>query len=346
MCSANRGKTQLQFNLSNGDQDEESDFDGDVENNAPCLYCNEFYSQYKPEETWLQDEVTGEWRKLRNAELHALDSSPDIIRNIKSRRLRWTGHVARMSESRNAYRVLVGRPEGKRPLGRPRHRWEDNIKMDLREMERIFVILLASCLIVKVTAQQPENYPDLGFCSSVRCINISEKDCPATFTPAQPEKDICCNSCVVMRRKGESCGNLRFLFDVECEKPYTCKNEVCSQFTPYVTCSSLSYFLSSLITVPYRHSFSSPPVPQLYLLPPNLVLHQVSQSKQASLVYRSSTRVCVRNCVSIRRSEFECSGPQLEGPEFECSGPQLEGPEFEYSGLSLKVCGSRYCELE
>ncbi|KAJ4450283.1 hypothetical protein ANN_01703 [Periplaneta americana] len=62
----------------------------------------------------------------------------------------------------------------------------------------------------------------------------------------------------------------------------------------------------------------------------------VSQSKQASLVYRSSTRVCVRNCVSIRRPEFECSGPQVEGPEFECSGPQLEGPEFEYSGLSLK----------
>ncbi|KAJ4434755.1 hypothetical protein ANN_23324 [Periplaneta americana] len=70
------------------------------------------------------------------------------------------------------------------------------------------------------------------------------------------------------------------------------------------------------------------------------------QSKQASLVYRSSTRVCVRICVSIRRPEFECSGPQLEGPEFECSGPQLEGPEFEYSELSLKVCGSRYCELE
>ncbi|KAJ4452304.1 hypothetical protein ANN_03824 [Periplaneta americana] len=72
----------------------------------------------------------------------------------------------------------------------------------------------------------------------------------------------------------------------------------------------------------------------------------LDQSKQASLVYRSSTRVCVRICVSIRRPEFECSGPQLEGPEFECSGPQLEGPEFEYSELSLKVCGSRYCELE
>ncbi|KAJ4445263.1 hypothetical protein ANN_07064 [Periplaneta americana] len=81
-----------------------------------------------------RDEVTGEWRKLHNTELHALYSSHDIIRNIKSRRLRWAGHVARMGESRNAYRVLVGRPEGKRPLGRPRRRWEDNIKMDLREV--------------------------------------------------------------------------------------------------------------------------------------------------------------------------------------------------------------------
>ncbi|KAJ4436661.1 hypothetical protein ANN_16792 [Periplaneta americana] len=80
------------------------------------------------------DEVTGEWRKLHNTELHALYSSLDIIRTIKSRRLRWAGHVARMGESRNAYRVLVGRPEGKRALGRPRRRWEDNIKMDLREV--------------------------------------------------------------------------------------------------------------------------------------------------------------------------------------------------------------------
>ncbi|KAJ4431761.1 hypothetical protein ANN_20366 [Periplaneta americana] len=81
-----------------------------------------------------RDEVTGEWRKLHNTDLHALYSSPDIIRNIKSRRLRWAGHVAHMGESRNTYRVLVGRPEGKRPLGRPRRRWEDNIKMDLREV--------------------------------------------------------------------------------------------------------------------------------------------------------------------------------------------------------------------
>ncbi|KAJ4438494.1 hypothetical protein ANN_14439 [Periplaneta americana] len=70
------------------------------------------------------------------------------------------------------------------------------------------------------------------------------------------------------------------------------------------------------------------------------------ETTYSKFVCRSSTRVCVRICVSIRRPEFECSGSQLEGPEFECSGPQLEGPEFEYSELSLKVCGSRYCELE
>ncbi|KAJ4430430.1 hypothetical protein ANN_22646 [Periplaneta americana] len=81
-----------------------------------------------------RDAVTEEWRKLHNAELHAFYSTPDIIRKIKSRRLRWAGHVARMGESSNAYRVLVGRPEGKRPLERPRRRWEDNIKMDLREV--------------------------------------------------------------------------------------------------------------------------------------------------------------------------------------------------------------------
>ncbi|KAJ4443149.1 hypothetical protein ANN_04799 [Periplaneta americana] len=81
-----------------------------------------------------RDEVTGEWRKLQNTELHTLYSSSDIIRNIKSRRLRWAGYVARMGESRNAYRVLVGRPDGKIPLGRPRRRWEDNNKMDLRQI--------------------------------------------------------------------------------------------------------------------------------------------------------------------------------------------------------------------
>ena len=79
-----------------------------------------------------KDEITGEWRKLHNAELYALYSSPNIIRSLKSRRLRWAGHVARVDYSRNAYRVLVGKPEEKRPLERPRRRWEDNIKMDLR----------------------------------------------------------------------------------------------------------------------------------------------------------------------------------------------------------------------
>jgi hypothetical protein len=73
--------------------------------------------------------------KPHNEELHKLYSSPSIIRVIKSRRMRWAGHVARMGEKRNAYRIWEGNPEGKRPLGRPRHRWVDNIKMDLREVE-------------------------------------------------------------------------------------------------------------------------------------------------------------------------------------------------------------------
>jgi hypothetical protein len=81
-----------------------------------------------------KDEVMGEWRKLHSEELHNLCSSPDISRQVKSRRMRWAGHVARMVEERKVYKVLVGKPEGKRPLGRPRHRWEDGIRMDLREI--------------------------------------------------------------------------------------------------------------------------------------------------------------------------------------------------------------------
>jgi hypothetical protein len=81
-----------------------------------------------------RDGVTGGWRKLHNEELHNLYSSPSIIRIIKSRRLRWAGHVARMGEKRNVYRLLVGKPGGKKPLGRPRCRWIDNIKMDLLEI--------------------------------------------------------------------------------------------------------------------------------------------------------------------------------------------------------------------
>ena len=81
-----------------------------------------------------RDEVTGEWRRLHNKELNDLYSSPNIVRVIKSRRTRWAGHVARMGEERGVYRVLVGKPEGKRPLGRPRRRWVDNIRTDLQEV--------------------------------------------------------------------------------------------------------------------------------------------------------------------------------------------------------------------
>jgi hypothetical protein len=81
-----------------------------------------------------RDALTGEWGKLHNEEIRDLYSSPSIITIIKSRRMRWTGHVARMGEKRNAYRLLVGKPEGRRPVGRPRRRWVDNIRMDLGEV--------------------------------------------------------------------------------------------------------------------------------------------------------------------------------------------------------------------
>ena len=81
-----------------------------------------------------RDEVTGEWRRLHNEELNDLYSSPNIVRVIKSRRMRWAGHVTRMGEERVVYRVLVGKLEGRRPLGRPRRRWVDNIRVDLQEV--------------------------------------------------------------------------------------------------------------------------------------------------------------------------------------------------------------------
>jgi hypothetical protein len=81
-----------------------------------------------------RDEVTGEWRKLHNEELNDLYSLPNIVRVVKSRRTRWGGDVARMGEERGVHRVLVGKPEGKRPLGRPRRRWEDNLKVDVEEV--------------------------------------------------------------------------------------------------------------------------------------------------------------------------------------------------------------------
>jgi hypothetical protein len=80
-----------------------------------------------------RDEVTGEWRKLYNEELHILYSSPNIIRQVKPRRIKWAGHVTCMREEREFYSVLVGKPEGKRPLERPRRRWKDELRMDLRE---------------------------------------------------------------------------------------------------------------------------------------------------------------------------------------------------------------------
>ena len=79
-----------------------------------------------------RDGVTGEWRKLLNEELNDLYCSPNVVRMIKSRRMRWAGHVARIEEGRCVHKVFVLKPERKRPLGRPRRRWEDNIKMDLQ----------------------------------------------------------------------------------------------------------------------------------------------------------------------------------------------------------------------
>jgi hypothetical protein len=81
-----------------------------------------------------RDEVMGEWRKMHNEELHNLYSYPDIIRQVKSRRMRWAGHVARMEEEIKVYKVLAGKPEGKRPLGKSTRMWEDGIRMDLREI--------------------------------------------------------------------------------------------------------------------------------------------------------------------------------------------------------------------
>ena len=81
-----------------------------------------------------RNEVTGDWKKLHNEELNNLYTSPNIVRVVKSRRMRCVGHVARMVEGRGVYRILVGNPEGRRSLGRPRRRWEDNIKLDLQEV--------------------------------------------------------------------------------------------------------------------------------------------------------------------------------------------------------------------
>jgi hypothetical protein len=87
-----------------------------------------------------RDEVTGNWRKLHNEELHNLHSAPSIVRMIKSRRLRWAGHVARMGKRRNAYRIFIcGKPEGKRQLGRPRYMWVNSTKLDLRQNGMVWI---------------------------------------------------------------------------------------------------------------------------------------------------------------------------------------------------------------
>jgi len=96
-----------------------------------CFFCS-YYSTVLQQVCHLRP--PGEWRRLHNEELNDLYSSPNIVRVIKSRRMRWAGHVARMGEERGAYRVLVGKPEGRRPLGRPSHRWVDNYRMDLQEV--------------------------------------------------------------------------------------------------------------------------------------------------------------------------------------------------------------------
>ena len=82
-----------------------------------------------------RDEVTEDWRKLRNDELNDLHSSPNIVRMIKSRRMRWAEHVARMGEGKGVYRIFIGKPEGNTPLGRPRHRWEGNIRCLFRKWD-------------------------------------------------------------------------------------------------------------------------------------------------------------------------------------------------------------------
>jgi hypothetical protein len=104
------------------------------------FHCNIFPVTicFKAPQTWTDSlakrEKDGSWRKSHNNELHNLYSSPTIVRVTKSRRMRSAGHVACMGEGRGVYRVLVGRPEGKKPPGRPRHRCEDNIKIDIREI--------------------------------------------------------------------------------------------------------------------------------------------------------------------------------------------------------------------
>ncbi|KAJ4440179.1 hypothetical protein ANN_08317 [Periplaneta americana] len=249
-----------------------------------------------------RDEVTGEWRKLHNTELHALYSSPDIIRNIKSRRLRWAGHVARMGESRNAYRVLVGRPEGKRPLGRPRRRWEDNIKMDLREVgydDRDWINL----------AQDRDRWRAYVR-AAMNLRNSKHSDMFYFRTTA---------NYLLWRFVRHRVNNLddrfqdakqRFyyiLFGREQAPPRWkyCVSEVNSH---------LGMALGALFVRKYFHENSK------------------NDSKQASLVYRSSTRVSASEGLSS--SAVDRSWRDLSSSAVDRS---WRDPEFEYSELSLKT---------
>jgi hypothetical protein len=99
-----------------------------------CIYRHFNGARCPKENIWTRNEVTGEWRKLHNEELHILYAYTNTIKQIKSRRLRWAGHVARMGEERKVYKVSVGKPEGKSPLGRPRRIWDGGVRMYLREI--------------------------------------------------------------------------------------------------------------------------------------------------------------------------------------------------------------------
>jgi len=116
-----------------------------------------------------RDEVTGEWRRLHNEELNDLYCSHNIVRVIKWRRMRWAGHVARMGEERGVYRVLVGKPEGRRPVWRPRRRWVENIRMDLQEVgcgyNNNIYLLQVGCYPVAVVMLRTQGVPG-GMCQT------------------------------------------------------------------------------------------------------------------------------------------------------------------------------------